>query len=840
MRVYPLEDGWTLQAQGNVDEAPAAVRDVSVPATVPGCVHTDLIAAGLLEDPCYGLAELEQMWVGQTDWLYTCRFDVSEDLLAHDRLDLACDGLDTIATLRLNGKEIGRGESQHITYRFDVRSALQPGENVLEIEFASPVKYARSMSKAMGEHPHSLDLEPFNFIRKTACNFGWDWGPKTTTSGIWRPIRLEAWDHARIASVRPLVTRAEADIAEVEVHVEIEWATEASLPLRAALSFEGKDAACRQMDIAPGQTEATLRLGVADPKRWWPRGYGEQPLYNLNVTLGEGLGEQTSRLGLRTVNFNTDTDEIGEKFVIEINGQPVFCKGANWIPDDIFFTRVDAARYRERIEQAVAANMNMLRVWGGGLYESDEFYDICDELGVMVWQDFLFACAMYAEEEPFGSLVETEARQNVTRLSSHASLVLWNGCNENLWGYLDWGNETGGVTWKDAVEGKTWGAGFYYDLLPRVVKELDPSRPYWPGSPYSGSPERHPQDDRYGNRHVWDPWFKADYACYRESRPRFSSEFGFQGAMNYAQLQKYVSAEPLEAGCEALAHRQRSPDGDNHNQKRLLDYFEIPEGFDDWHFLLQLNQARALTLGVEWFRYLQPRCMGALYWQLNDCWPATSWSALDYLGKPRPMYYATKRFFADHLLTIQPADGKDDVLHVIANNDTNEPWRETITIRRLRFDGPVLAEMTVETTVPPRGCAVVAELQGDMPAPNTPTEEMIVAMVGQAGPGNADRAIWYFDVDKELVYPTPTCSCRLEKTAPGRYALTVEAEMMLRDLAVFVDRVDPDATISDQLITLLPGESFTFEITSQQELTAEALTQPPVFQCANRFGRKTL
>jgi beta-mannosidase len=595
------------------------------------------------------------------------------------------------------------------------------------------------------------------------------------------------------------------------------------------------------------------------------------------------------RVGLRTVELDTSPDSIGSKFVVTVNGKPIFCKGFNWIPDDCFLDRAnDPKRLRERIQQAVDAGANMLRVWGGGIYETDDFYNICDELGVMVWQDFPFACAMYPEEEPFKGEVEAEARENVARLSSHPSLVLWNGCNENIWAYRDWG-------WKDHadVKGKTWGLGYYLDLLPRVMRETDPSRPYWAASPWSGDPDPdngiHPNADTHGNMHVWRPWFHEDYSSYRKFNARFCSEFGFQGPANYStivralnvaatpastpeeatqasQLQNRVSAA-LDFGSIEMRHRQKSgnvhDDGDLRNLRHLKEHFNLPGledliaslkvpdpkpplpdpgvvvplhasraasqcNFDDLHYLLQLNQCRALTLGVEWFRSRAPRCMGTLYWQLNDCWPGvTSWSAIDGDGKPKPLWYATRRFFADYIPTIQPEPDGSLSLYLVNDSD-NKLVVSNIPIGRYDFEMNARAEQMLTLEVPPRTVHRVP-VGASIATPRDPTREFIRF-------GDEYGCLWFFKPDKELKYSLAEYDADLMTIGEDDYRLRILAKSLMRDVCVLVDRLDPDATINEQRVTLLPGDDLTFEIRSTKPLEKQQLITAPVFQCANRFG----
>ncbi len=822
MTRFDLIGGWTLR-NITAKDVPEAISGRDLPATVPGCVHTDLLAAALIPDPYYGENEVALQWIGENDWRYRCAFTVPAELLAHERLELVCEGLDTVATVELNGYLVGHAEDMHLGYRFDVKPFLQAGENDLRVTFRSALLYAREQVERLGYLPNSAYSHPFNFIRKMACNFGWDWGPTLVTAGVWQPAYLEAWAGARIASVRPLVTAADAQSATVAVHIDL-VGDAAGLETVVTLTSPAGEAVATGR--GQGELKGEVTLTVPDPALWWPRGYGEQPLYTLQVELKRGesaLDYWQRRIGLRQVRLNTDIDELGSKFVLELNGEAVFCKGANWIPDDCFVTRVTPERYRERVTQAVDAGMNMLRVWGGGIYEQSVFYELCDELGLMVWQDFPFACALYPEEEPFGSLVEAEARQHIARLSSHPSLVLWNGTNENLWGYQDW--ERDGKTWLEWTQGRTWGAGFYFGLLPKLVAELDPSRPYAPGSPFSGSLELSTGSDAYGTTHIWDVWNALDYTNYRSYKPRFASEFGFQGPPNFATLLASIpEAERYETSA-AMLHHQKAEDGNEKLARGLKRHFAAPRSLDDWHFLTQLNQARAVGLGVEWFRAHTGRCMGTLYWQLNDCWPVTSWAAVDGYGRKKLLWYATRHFYADRLLTVQP---HGDALFVHLVNDTAEPWKTSLTVQRRAFSGDVRAETAVHAEVPPRS-AVRVRLEPDVAHTDRPEAELLVAEA------DGQRTFWYFARDKDLRYPEPGFEAELTQ-AEGGYALHIAAHTLLRDLCLLADKLEPDATTDTQLLTLLPGETGTFHIRTTQTLTLGACRHPSVLYSANRFG----
>jgi beta-mannosidase len=820
----PLTDGWTLALAGGADQPgteiptdiPAGGSAGTVPATVPGCVHTDLLAAGLIPDPYLDDNEDRLRWIGRADWRYATGFEWTDG--AAERIDLVCDGLDTVATIGLNGTDVGRSENMHRGVRVDLRPAIRAGGNDLTVDFASPYRYAEAVRDAVGGDLPSAVPEPISFIRKMACNFGWDWGPTLVTSGIWRPIRLHAWDTARLAEVRPLVTVAH-DAGRVEVHVEVERSgvgEEGDLTVRATV-----DDAAGDVTIPAGSNHAVLYLAVDSPDLWWPRGYGEQNRYDLQVELiaaDRSLEQWTRRIGFRDVTLDTTPDEHGSRFVIRVNDVPIFARGANWIPDDCFVSRVDRSRYAERLDQATDAGINFLRVWGGGIYENDDFYDLCDERGILVWQDFLFACAAYPEEQPIAAQVEAEARDNVVRLMPHPSLVLWNGNNENIWGWYDWG-------WQKTLGDRTWGKSYYLDLLPKVVADLDPTRPYWPGSPYSGDFERHPNDDNYGVKHIWDVWNARDYTAYADYIPRFAAEFGFQGPPTWATLTRAVHDHPIAPDSPGVLHHQKAVEGNDKLARGLAPHFAPPADVDDWHWLTQLNQARAVAFGIEHFRSHSPRCMGTVVWQLNDCWPVTSWAAIDGDARRKPLWYALRRVYADRLLTVQPRDGG---LAVIAVNDSPEPWSGQLQLTRRSVAGEALAQATVALSAGPRE-TVTVPIPDDVAQAGRPAQELLVADT------DGVRTVRFYVEDKDLAAPQPDYKASASRVDDG-YEVTVTATTLLRDVALFPDRLAPDAVVDDMLVTLLPGESATFAVRTAEVLDEDALLAAPVLRCVGNTG----
>jgi beta-mannosidase len=803
--------GWTLRAVGG--PVPEAVAGGRVPAVVPGCVHLDLLAAGLIADPFLDENEAQVGWIARADWRYATTFDWAGT--RDDEVDLVAMGLDTVATVELNGTTVAQTRNMHRSYRFPVAGLLRAGSNELVVTFSSALTAAEELSRALGPRPATVE-HPINAIRKMACNFGADWGPELITAGIWRPLSLQSWSVARLAQVRPLAD-IDGSTGVLRVHVEVQRAPGQDEPLTVDASIAGLGTS---VPIEAGQSSAVVEVAVADAELWWPHGWGDQALYPLEVTLtgpSGRLDRWQRQVGFRTVTVNTTPDEHGTPFTLVVNGQPVFGRGVNWIPDDPFPARVGRDQYRTRLTQARDLNANLVRVWGGGIFESDDFYDLCDELGLLVWQDFMFNCACYAEEEPLRGEIIAEAREAVTRLSRHPSLAIWNGCNENLWGYEDW-------NWKVPLAGRTWGAGYYFEVLPAIVAELDPQRPYLPGSPYSMSRERHPLDPAHGTTHIWDVWNERDYTAYRDYVPRFCSEFGFQGPPTWATLTRAVHDQPLAANSPGMLAHEKAIDGLGKLNRGLAAHLPVPESFPDWHWATQLNQARAVAFGVQHFRSWTPICRGTIVWQLNDCWPVTSWAAIDGDGRRKPMWYSLRRSYRDRLLTLQPRAGG---LALVAVNDTADRWTASVEVTRRSFDGQVLATSTVPLDIPARGSAT-SVLPFDVSSPGDPAGEVILA------DATGERAWWHFVEDIEAKLPIADMATEVE-TVAGGYLLVVTAGTFVRDLAVLIDKLDPDGSVDDMLVTLFPGERVRFEISSTAELSLADLSDPNMLRCANQL-----
>lgn len=817
--------GWTARPEGDCPHIPA----VPIRATVPGCIHTDLMDAGLIRDPRVGDAEEEVQWVSWVDWRYEVEFEAQEGLFAHDEIDLVFEQLDTIAVVEVNGIEVGRAESEFLPWRFSVKDALRRGRNTLAVTFTSPLRYVEQEAARLGARPVNGAYPAYNMIRKCASNFEWDWGPRVATCGVTGGVGLEGWSGARLGDVGIVTRRSEGDDWTVEVAAELMWGRTRrdDLRLRVEIAHDSGLFVTRTLGLCGSESRARLTVGVASPGVWLARSRGtnrapyrslvrlEEPIEHNGEPTTTTLSSYSTPIAFRTVGLETET---GERFALAVNGAPVYCRGVNWIPEGLFPRDRTKARVRERLEQVVAANMNMIRVWGGGRYEPDWFYDLCDELGIMVWQDFMFSCACYPEEEPIRSLVEREARHQVARLSRHPCVVLWCGGNECEWAHESWGFK------EMLAPGRTWGRWYYRELLPRVCAEVSPGTPYIPNSPFSPDAGVHPNDASQGDAHVWEVWGEG----YRGVVPRFCSEFGQQGpscveTLVEAGVVKLDGEASLAhaRGSDELTRRQRGPGGNKRwYEEPMAAWFREPRDFGEWHYLAQLLQARSLSIGIEWQRANMGKCMGSLIWQMNDAWPGMSWALVDSAGRKKMAYDAAKASFADRMLTIQPVDGRVVVFGI---NDTDAVWSGSLVVSRFGLDGLRLKESTRrEFKVRPFAAASIADVVALVGEPTDPRREFVIATSLEM------RVAWFALPDRELYWPS--AGFRVETRAgAGRLLVRVTAQTPLRDVVV----VAPGAEVTPAVVGLMmPGEVREFEVCGEVRRGVASL----VVRCANQFG----
>lgn len=742
------------------------------PARVPGCVHTDLLRSGRIDDPFHGTNEHRLQWVDKQDWEYAASLHVDPGWLKLDVLELVFEGLDTYADVYVNGQQVLTADNMFRIWRVDIRSYLIPGENALLVRFRSPIHEDLPKLEKLGyELPAPNDQSELGelgsrkvsvFARKAPYHYGWDWGPRFVTSGIWREVRLEGWSIASLTDLyirQDKVTAAEAKLTAL-AELSCTEAIAGQLLVRGAGSEWSME-----VNLPPGQHVLELPMVIQEPELWWSRGLGEAKLHTFRATLEQGtelLSEREVRTGLRSIRLVRERDEAGASFYLELNGIPVFCKGANHIPNDSFVTEVTPDRYLHEIHSAVESNMNMLRVWGGGIYEADVFYELCDEHGILVWQDFMFACSMYPGDERFLHSVKQEATDQIRRLRQHPSLVLWCGNNEidSAWSHYA---EERGWGWKQSFSHEQreqlWAdyEAVFHQILPDQVQELMPEIPYWPSSPLvnlTGDERQHTRNDSTeGDIHYWGVWHNSEsFENYSKYVGRFMSEYGFQSFPEYRTVRTYAEEQELALESEVMLAHQKNAKGNQLIKTYMDRYMQEPRDFVSFMHMSQILQAEAMGMAIEAHRRRKPYCMGTLYWQMNDCWPVASWASMDYYGRWKAAQYAIKRSFKDIMLSIEllteksgsgRADSSDEIdpyksgpefehspifnrnhaaehdssenqyydrisIHLI--NDTLESLKGTLRVALYHIRDGLTEELTQSVAIPKLGATVASTL----------------------------------------------------------------------------------------------------------------------------------
>lgn len=799
---------------------------VSASVTVPGSAWEALIEQGIIEDPFHGTNEHDVGWVHASSWRFLKRFTLSKEFIARPCVSLVCHGIDTVATVSVNGQVIGEVANMFVRHEFDARPVLVEGENTLTIEIASPTGAAARERRRHGVNLRVMHALPgIPFLRKAQYSFGWDWGPKLPDIAIWKPVELVATDGIRIASVHPSCTLHRAPghgpvafpSATLAVAVTLDARATAGDPglieARATLTTPGGKIVTGASPAAGGK--AVVMLEVPDPDPWWPNGFGTPALHRLEVVLvagGKEIDRVVQRVGLREVELVREPDEWGESFYFKVNGVPVFAKGANWIPSDSFIPRGRRlGLHRMLLQAAVDANMNMVRVWGGGIYEDDEFYDACDELGLLVWQDFPFACAIYPHWPSFLDGVEVEAIQNVIRLRHHASLALWCGNNEieQLW--LGISNLV--LFFKPWLK-KRFKQGYlelFEKRLPAIVARLDPGRPYWPSSPSNGGGDRPrgllaSNSPDTGDSHFWKVWhMSAPFSEYRKFDSRFMSEYGFESFPVMATIRSFCPPDQFRFDSPVMENHQKNAAGNKKIMAYMARRFSIPaEMFEQQVTLSQLTQGEAIEYGVEHWRVNRnsQHCMGSLYWQLNDCWPVASWSSIDYFGRWKALHYMARRFYAPVMACAR--EGPRDVeFHVV--NDTRDTVDAVLSWRVREAGGSILVEGKEHVHVGP--CAAHLARTVDVSGINATDaiNRNVIFFQLHGSDGTAiHRGFRLFGNPKDFPLPDPGIEHRVEPSGDG-WAVTITA----RAIAIYVHlEVDGmDALASDNFFSMEPGET---------------------------------
>ncbi len=720
MASLSLTGTWTLRGDRS---------DECIPAPVPGDAHSALIAAGRIPDPYTGRNEDAVQWVGESDWIYERSFilDRASDaaLLGARSVVLTCECLDTFAEIAINGEHLGSTDNQHRRWRFDLAGRLVPGENRIAIRFRSSVREAAARhAKLPYAVPYSSicnKLPNINIIRKTQCHAGWDWGPAIMVCGIYDDIRIEAVDNARIDYMHT-VQRHGPTACDVDVTVEC-WAPAAgSTTLEVEL---GGRIVTREVELVAGANHVTTTIAIAEPRLWWPNGHGDQPLYALRVALdGQTVRK---RIGLRTIELLNKPDERGISMSFRVNGVDIFCKGANWIPADALPARQTRAVYDDLLSSATAVHMNMIRVWGGGQFERDEFYDLCDEKGLLIWHDMMFACSIYPATEDFLENVRAEVSHQIKRLRDHCSIALWCGDNEvvNAWNLYP---ETKTNPLRYAINWDRLNHG----VLRKTIAECDPTRTFWPSSPCSGPGDFSDgwHEDTKGDMHYWEVWHGGKpFDSYYKVTPRFCSEFGYQSFPSLSTVRTYAEPADFNVTSPVMEHHQRNPDGNRKIMEMFSRYFRMPEGFANTLWLSQLQQALAIKLAVEFWRSQTPSCMGTLYWQLNDNWPVASWSSIEYGGAWKQLHHHAKRFFSPVIAMCFQREGR---VEIWASNDGASACDATVHVDVHGLDGGLIERLPLAAKLRPLSATCLQTYPIERLAGADPTRRFLrVVLAGQ-------------------------------------------------------------------------------------------------------------
>ncbi len=674
-KITSLDQNWEFSKAG---------EDKWYPATVPGTVHTDLMANHLIPDPFIGFNEDSVQWIENQDWIYRTSFNLGKDDLDRKNIELVFDGLDTYADVYLNDSLVISADNMFIPWQTDCKKYLREGINNLRIYFRSPVRMGMEKLEKLGypliaTNEQAPDDKKTNvFTRKAPFHYGWDWGPRLVTSGIWRPVYLQSWDKLILRDIRMIQDKFSPQECTYTVELEVESSGSGKYPVN--ITADGQNMAQANVGLNPGMNKVGIGLTFKNPELWWTNGLGNQKLYKIGVAIGEPgrvMDSKSLNLGIRKLELVQEPDSVGRSFYFRVNGVPVFMKGSNYIPGDILTPRVTPEKYERVVKEAKDANMNMLRVWGGAIYENDIFFDLCDKYGILVWHDFMFACALQPGDQHHLDNIRKEAEYNVKRLRNHPCMALWCGNNENLIAWYNWGWQKNYTPEQRDFLWKTY-QNIFYKILPDAVKENDPGISYWPSSPQSYGDKL--PDRKSGDEHDWSVWFGPnDFKDYGNNIPRFVSEYGLQSFPQMSTLLYFGKPADMTMFSKLFDRRQRSrmdwiKPGFNGNDMQLRyvrQYFPEPQNLETFIYLSQITHQLAMKEAVEAHRRNMPVCMGSLYWQINDCWPTISWATVDYFGNWKASHYQAKRSFENLILAPDVRNGKVD-LYVVSDNLTDK------------------------------------------------------------------------------------------------------------------------------------------------------------------------
>ena len=799
-------------------------------AKVPGTIHQDLLNHNRIPNPFYGMNEEAVQWVENEDWMYRTSFVVTEELLNRDAAVLELDGLDTYADVFLNGALILRSDNMFVGHKVPVKSVLRKGENRLLIRFRSAVKEALPQWETNGfDYPADNDHSSKRvsiYTRKAPYSYGWDWGIRLATCGIWRPVRLVFSDVARIEDYYVRQASVSASKADVDNRLEITNVTSqpVSALLKVAYHYSANDTkeVQKQIELRPGENTVSLPVMIDNPYLWMPNGWGEPSLYKFTASVsvdGVEVASQERQVGLRSIRVVMEDDEHGKSFYFEVNGHPMFVKGANFIPDDALLPNVTTERYKRIFEDVKAANMNMLRVWGGGIYEDDKFYDEADRNGILIWQDFLFACTTYPHDPLFLKRVEAEAEYNIKRLRGHASLAMWCGNNEIYEGVRYWG-------WKNKYTSEAFAEmnrGYdvlFRQLLPDMVKRFDSDRFYMHGSPYEANWGR-PESWKIADSHNWGTWYgRKPFESFDSEIPRFMSEYGFQAFPEMKTIRTFAEEKDFELESPVMNAHQKATIGNALIKQTMGLYYKVPAKFEDLVYVGLVLQGQGMRHGIEAHRRNRPYCMGSLFWQLNDSWPVVSWSSIDYYGNWKAMQYQSQRAFAPVL--INAIKEGDDLCVYLISDELQDRDDVRLTVELMDFDGKSHGKWTHSGKLSANTSMLFLKKRVDefLSKQDAATSFLRFTLKAKNGAALADE-VFYFAYPKDQKLP----EARIETSVKRRgeaIEMTLKADKLARD--IFIEVPVQGVRFSDNFFDLLPGQRKKITITSPEGYSLKDFT----------------
>ena len=818
-----LNDGWHFQQK---DDPEWRI------ATVPGCVHLDLLANNLITEPFYGTNEKDLQWISEKDWSYRLTFQPDPDLFKQDKLKLYFHGLDTYAEVLLNDQKILETDNMFHPWVADVRGILKEGENELLVHFSSPINRVLPTLQA-SDHILPADNDQIKntspYTRKAPYHYGWDWGPSFATSGIWQAVELLGVGKWSVESAHIVQRTVSSNKAELT----LEMLVESSVDTEAELLIVGKRSntkISKRLQLTHGENQISEAIIIDHPDLWWPTGHGDQNLYEFQIALEtkDGRDELTKRIGLRDFKVEQKKEDGETGFTFVINGKPIFSKGANWIPADSFTTRLNKQDYQKLLKSAVQANMNTLRVWGGGIYESDDFYDLCDEMGILVWQDFMFACSLYPGDDGFLQSVEREARYQVDRLKGHPSIVLWCGNNEIAWAWHNWG-------WKEKYPEEVYTEDYrklFHQVLPQVCQELDPSRYYWPSSP--GDSDTLPEAGQgygSGDNHFWDVWHGGeDFSAFEHNVGRFMSEYGMQSFPDLKTIDLFCDQGKQNLESDIIKSHQKASLGNGNVEKYVDMYFPKPKNFRSFVMVTQIMAGEAIKRAVEAHRRAMPYCMGSLYWQLNDCWPVASWSSLDYYGNWKALHYYAREFFAPVLVSVLE---KDEHINLFVVNDGEGIKHAELELKLIRFDGEVLTTKKIETDIKANSSSQVYSLATSELLEGADPGSVLLRSSVKVDGNTISGSDHTFVRPKELSLPDQDLGFEYKKEH-DKHLIYIEARSFVYKMHI---RCTNDFGIfSRNFFNMVPGDFVKIEYHPSDDFMKNDKTESLDFRCDSLFG----